>query len=52
MVRKEANLDSIGSINIVTNTPGVEISAIEGEKPDAKTNVVDLNRLTSFPLNV
>ena len=52
MVRKEATLDSIGSINIVTNTPGMEVSAIEAERPDAKTKVVDLNRLTSFPLNV
>ena len=44
MARKEQTLDSIGSINIVTKTPGVEVSALEGEKPDQKTKVVDLNR--------
>ena len=52
VVRKEATLDSIGSINIVTKTPGVDMGAFDGEKADPKTKVVDLNRLTTFPLNV
>ena len=51
-VRKEATLDSLGSINIVTKTPGLEISTVDADKLENKTKVVDLNRMTNFPLNV
>ena len=50
-VRKDATLESLGSINIVTKTPGVEINTVETDKQENKTKVVDLNRMTNFPLN-
>lgn len=56
--KEGANLDSIGSINIVTKQASMEQAStvstvgygqVSGE---SKSRILDLNRQTNFPLNV